>query len=93
MPVHNATNGIGAQTPTEKPGVGSPFHGGGGGGGGGGRAAATQVLVGGSNNVPAPHSAALPAAGDTTVMNASGANVAAMTIVNRRAMAAIAGSL
>jgi hypothetical protein len=35
----------------------------------------------------------LPAAGDTTVVNASDANVAAMTIVNRRAMAAIAGSL
>ena len=36
MPVHNATNGMGAQTPTEKYGVRSPFHAGGGGGGGGG---------------------------------------------------------
>ena len=49
MPVHSDTNGMGAQTPIEKPGVGSPFQrGGGGGGGAGGSGAATQVFVGGS---------------------------------------------
>jgi hypothetical protein len=55
MPVHSETNGMGAQIPTEKYGVGSPFQGGGGGGGSG---AATQLFVGGSNTVPTPHSAA-----------------------------------
>ena len=55
MPVHSDTNGMGAQRPTEKYGVRSPFHAGGGGGSG----AATQVLDGGSNTVPDPHSAAL----------------------------------
>jgi hypothetical protein len=54
MPVHSATNGIGAQIPTEKPGVGSPFHG----GGGGGAHAATQVFDGASKTVPCPHSVA-----------------------------------
>jgi hypothetical protein len=43
MPVQIETNGIGAQMPIEKPGVGSPFHGGGG-GGGGGAGAPTQVF-------------------------------------------------
>ena len=51
MPVHSDTNGMGAQTPTEKYGVRSPFHAGGGGGGGG---AAMQVLDGGSNTVLCP---------------------------------------
>ena len=65
MPVQIDTNGIGAQIPTEKYGVRSPFHaGGGGGGGGGGSGAATQVLDGGSNTVPHPHSIALPTAGE-----------------------------
>jgi hypothetical protein len=45
MPVHSDTNGMGAQTPTEKYGVRSPFHAGGEGGGGGGSGAATQVGV------------------------------------------------
>jgi hypothetical protein len=52
MPAHNETNGMGAQMPTEKYGVMSPFHAGGGGGGGGGSGAATQVFDGGSNTVP-----------------------------------------
>jgi hypothetical protein len=43
---------MGAQMPTEKYGVMSPFHAGGGGGGGGGSGAATQVFDGGSNTVP-----------------------------------------
>ena len=46
MPVHSDTNGMGAQIPTEKYGVRSPFQAGGGGGGGGsggGSGAATQV--------------------------------------------------
>ena len=59
MPAHTDTNGMGAQTPTEKYGVMSPFHAGGGGGGGGGNGAATQVLDGGSKTVPQPHSTAL----------------------------------
>ena len=54
---HTATNGMGAQTPTEKYGVMSPFHAGGG-GAGGGNGAATQVFDGGSNTVPHPHSVA-----------------------------------
>jgi hypothetical protein len=49
---------------TETYGVG-PFHGGGG-GGGGGASATTQVLDAASNTVPAPHSAALLTAGDTS---------------------------
>lgn len=94
MPVHTATKGMGAQIPTEKYGVRSPFHaGGGGGGGGGGNAAATQVLDAGSNTVPTPHSIALLVAGETTVMNASGANAAAPIIAKRCTMAAIAGPL
>ncbi len=93
MPVHSATNGMGAQIPTEKYGVRSPFHAGGGGGGGGGNAAATQVLDGGSNTVPSPHSIALLVPGETTVMNASGTNVAAPMIAKRCTMAAIAGPL
>src|SRR5215218_3142244 len=48
IPVHNDTKGIGAQMPTEKYGVRSPFQPGGGGGGGGGGGAAMQVSVGGS---------------------------------------------
>ena len=93
MPVQSDTNGMGAQIPTEKYGVRSPFHagGGGGGGGGGGNAAATQVLDGGSNTVPCPHSVALLVPGETTVMDASGTNVAAPTIAKRCVMAAIAG--
>jgi len=85
MPVHIDTNGMGAQTPIEKYGVGSPFHagGGGGGGGGGGNAAAMQVLDGGSKKVPCPHSTALATAGETTAMNASGADAAAQTIAQR----------
>jgi hypothetical protein len=81
MPVHSDTNGMGAHMPTEKPGVRSPFHAGGGGGGGSG--AATQVLDGGSNTVPHPHSIALLTPGETTVMNASGANAAAPMIAER----------
>lgn len=62
MPVHSETNGIGAQMPTEKPGVMSPLHigggGGGGSGGGGGAGGRTQRSVAGSKIVPGPHSAA-----------------------------------
>jgi hypothetical protein len=82
MPVHSATNGIGAQMLTETYGVG-PFHGGGGGGGGGGASATMQVLDAASNRVPAPHSAALLTAGDTSAAIASGANTAAPPIANR----------
>jgi hypothetical protein len=46
IPVHNDTKGMGAQMPTEKYGVGSPFHAGGGGGGGGGSGAGTQLFDG-----------------------------------------------
>ena len=77
MPVHSDTNGMGAQTPTEKYGVRSPFHAGGGGGGSG---AATQVLDGGSNTVPDPHAAALLTPVETTVTRVSGANAAAAII-------------
>ena len=80
MPVHSDTNGMGAQMPTEKYGVRSPFHAGGGGGGGGGSGAATQVLDGGSNTVPDPQSAALLTPVETTVTRVSGANVAAAII-------------
>ena len=84
MPVHSDTNGMGAQIPTEKYGVRSPFHaGGGGGGGGGGSGAATQVLVGGSNTVPQPHSTALLTPDENTVTNMSGADAAAPTTANR----------
>ena len=85
MPAQTETNGMGAQIPTEKYGVMSPFHagGGGGGGGGGGAGAATQVFDGGSNTVPHPHSTALLTPGVTTVMNASGATAAAPTIGSR----------
>ena len=82
MPVHSETNGMGAQMPTEKYGVRSPFHAGGG-GGGGGAGAATQVLDGGSNMVPHPHSTALLTPGVTTVTNASGTNADAPTIAVR----------
>ena len=60
IPAQIETNGIGAQTLTEKNGVTSPLQliGGGGGGAGGGACAATQVLDGGSYSVPAPHSVA-----------------------------------
>src|SRR5215208_7777074 len=75
---------MGAQMPTEKYGVRSPFHPGGGGGGGGGRGAATQLFEGASNTVPAPHSAALPLPGDTSVRDASGATTAATAIARRR---------
>jgi hypothetical protein len=76
---------MGAQMPTEKYGVMSPFHAGagGGGGGGGGSGAATHVLDGGSNTVPTPHSTALLTPGVTTVMNPSAANADAPTIVKR----------
>ena len=78
IPVHNDTKGMGAQMPTEKYGVGSPFHAGGGGGGSG---AATQLFEGMSYTVPAPHSAALALPGDTSIRDASGARTAATTIV------------
>jgi hypothetical protein len=83
MPVHSDTNGMGAQIPTEKYGVGSPFQAGGGGGGGGGSGAATQVLDGESNTVPHPHSVALLTAGEIAVTNASGANAPAPIIAQR----------
>ncbi len=51
MPVQSDTNGIGAQIPTLKYGVMSPFQAGGG-AGGGGAGAATHVLDGGSKKVP-----------------------------------------
>jgi len=73
---------MGAQIPTEKYGVGSPFHAGGG-GGGGGSGAATQVFDGGSSTVPHPHSVALLTAGETTVTNASGANAPALSNAKR----------
>lgn len=91
MPVQSDTNGMGAQMPTEKYGVRSPFHAGGGGGGGGGNAAATQVLDGGSNTVPCPHSVALLIPGETSVTNASGAKVVAPISAKRCIMAVIAG--
>jgi hypothetical protein len=81
IPVHNDTKGMGAQMPTEKYGVRSPFHAGGGGGGGGGSGAATQVFEGTSYTVPMPHSTALALPGDTSVRDASGARIAATTIV------------
>jgi hypothetical protein len=80
---------MGAQMPTEKYGVMSPFHAGGGGGGGGGNAAATQVLDGGSNTVPCPHSVALLNPGEIATTSASGAKAAALTTTNRRMMAVI----
>jgi hypothetical protein len=91
IPVHNDTNGMGAQMPTEKYGVRSPFHAGGGGGSGGGGgggggngggsgAATTQLSEGASYTVPMPHSAALALPGDTSAREASGARIAATTI-------------
>jgi hypothetical protein len=93
MPVQSDTNGMGAQLPTEKYGVRSPFHAGGGGGGAGGNAAATQELDGASNTVPCPHSVALLIPGETTVMNASGANVAAPIVAKRCILAAMPAPL
>lgn len=76
---------MGAQMPTEKYGVMSPFHagGGGGGGGGGGTWAATQVFEGGSKTVPTPHSVALPTPGAIAVTTASDATAAMMMVVKR----------
>ena len=71
---------MGAQMPTEKYGVRSPFHAGGGGGGSG---AATQVLDGGSNTVPQPQSVALLTAGEVAVTNARDANTPAPIIAKR----------
>lgn len=92
MPAHIETNGIGAQIPTEKYGVMSPFHagGGGGGGGGGGAGAATQLFDGASNTVPAPHSTAV-ATPAVTVMNARGASTPAPTVPTRRNIHLIEG--
>jgi len=73
---------MGAQIPTEKYGVMSPFHAGAG-GGGGGSGAATHVLDGGSNTVPTPHSTALLTPGVTTAMNPNATNADAPTIVKR----------
>src|SRR5215208_4538117 len=73
IPVHNDTNGMGAQMPTEKYGVRSPFHAGGGGGGGGGSGAATQLFDGASYTVTTPHSTALALPGATSVRDVSGA--------------------
>jgi hypothetical protein len=81
IPAHTATKGMGAQMPTEKYGVTSPFHAGGGGGGGGGSGAATQLFEGPSYTVPKPHSTALALPDDTSVRKASGARTAATTIV------------
>jgi hypothetical protein len=82
--VHSDTNGIGAQIPTEKYGVGSPFHaGGGGGGGGGGNAAAMHVFDGASNTVPSPHSVALLTDGDMIVTKASGVSTPALATPTR----------
>lgn len=72
---------MGAQMPTEKYGVMSPFHAGG--GGGGGTWAATQVFEGGSKTVPTPHSVALPTAGAIAVTTASDATAAMMMVVKR----------
>lgn len=83
MPVQSEMKGMGAQTPTEKYGVMSPFHAGGGGGGGGGNGAATQVFDGGSNTVPCPHSVALLTPGDIAVTSASGAKAAALMDTKR----------
>jgi len=65
--------------PTEKYGVGSPFHAGagGGGGGGGGSGAATQLFEGPSYTVPQPHSAAAALPGITNINDASGTRSAA----------------
>ncbi|MFL6083816.1 MAG: hypothetical protein ACJ74F_11535 [Mycobacterium sp.] len=83
IPVHNDTNGMGAQMPTEKYGVRSPFHAGAGGGGGGGSGAATQLFEGPSYVVPQPHSVALPTPGDTSVTDANDASSPAAMIVRR----------
>jgi hypothetical protein len=89
MPVQTATNGMGAQIPTEKYGVMSPFHAGGGGGAG----AATQVLDGGSNTVPYPHSIALPIPGVAIVAKTSEANPTVTTVPKRRRLFFIEGLL
>jgi hypothetical protein len=68
---------MGAQIPTEKYGVMSPFHAGGGGAGGGGAGAATHVLDGGSNTVPYPHSTAELTPDGTTVPIANAAKAPA----------------
>lgn len=81
--MHSDTNGIGAQMPTEKYGVGSPFHAGGGGGGGGGNAAAMHVFDGASNTVPTPHSVALLTDGKTIVTKASGISSPALATATR----------
>jgi hypothetical protein len=83
---------MGAQIPTEKYGVMSPFQAGGG-GGGGGAGAATQVLDGGSNTVPYPHSIALPIPGVVTVAKTSGANPRVTTVPRRRRLLFIEGLL
>jgi len=84
---------MGAQIPTEKYGVMSPFHAGGGGGGGGGAGAATQVLDGGSNTVPYPHSIALPIPGVAIVAKTSGANPTVTTVARRWRLLFIEGLL
>jgi hypothetical protein len=65
--------------PTEKYGVGSPFHAGagGGGGGGGGSGAATQLFEGPSKTVPQPHSAAWALPGIINGSDVSGVRMAA----------------
>jgi hypothetical protein len=80
--VHSDTNGIGAQIPTEKYGVGSPFHAVLG-GGGGGNAAAMHVFDGASNTVPNPHSVALLTDGETIVTKASGVSTPALATATR----------
>ena len=95
MPAHNETNGMGAQMPTEKYGVGSPFQAGGGGGGGGsgGGSGAAKKSVGrrieyGSETAfhRVTHAGLI-----TTVTNATGTNAAAPAIAKRRIMPTIAG--
>src|SRR2546423_1547618 len=73
---------MGAQIPTEKYGVGSPFHAGGGGGGG----TPTQLFEGASSAAPQPHSVAFATPGDTAVTEANGARTAAATIVRKYVM-------
>ena len=93
MPVHSDTNGMGAQIPTEKYGVRSPFQAGGG-------AAEVAVAVG----VVPPHKCGrrieygsetafgrVTHAGQTTVTNATGTNAAAPAIAKRRITPTIAG--
>ena len=75
---------MGAQIPTEKYGVISPFQAGGGGGGGGGAGAATQLFDGASKTVPKPHSTALATPAVVTVMNTTGATAQTPVIARRR---------